>query len=105
MHVVLKGQPIYLVVVPPNPRRLAFERDVKPRPQEPPTAPENRHLYLDVNTSAEYIGVSTRWMRRCVERRLIPFHKVGRLVRFDRRDLDAFLAQGRVEKADPWAPK
>ncbi|MDQ3681383.1 MAG: excisionase family DNA-binding protein [Actinomycetota bacterium] len=43
------------------------------------------------------MGVTPRFVRRLVAERRIPFLKVGRHVRFDPADLDAFLAAGRVE--------
>jgi excisionase family DNA binding protein len=52
---------------------------------------------LNLDAAAEYIGASPRFVRKQVAERRIPYFKVGRLVRFERRDLDAFLDAGRVE--------
>ena len=38
-------------------------------------------------------------MRRLVDERRIPFHKIGKYVRFDPADIDRFAIQGRVEPA------
>ena len=57
-----------------------------------PTAP-----LIDMNQAAERLGVTTRFIRRLVDERRIPFHKIGRYVRFDPADLDHFAIQGRVE--------
>jgi excisionase family DNA binding protein len=54
------------------------------------------HL-LDVAHAAEYLSVKERFVRRLVDEKRIPFHKVGRLVRFDQSDLDTFIQAGRVE--------
>lgn len=51
---------------------------------------------LDVHGAADYLGVTPRWVRRAIAERRIPFHKLGRYVRLDPDDLDAFLARTRV---------
>ena len=55
---------------------------------------------LDVAAAAAYLGVTERWMRRAVAERRIPFHKLGRFVRFHVDDLDAYLASQRVPAVD-----
>jgi excisionase family DNA binding protein len=50
---------------------------------------------LDVNTAAEYLGVTQRFIRRLVAERRIPYHKLGRFVRIAQSDLDALLATNR----------
>ena len=52
---------------------------------------------VDIAQAAERLGVSVRFMRRLVDERRIPFHKIGTYVRFDPADLDRFVMQGRVE--------
>lgn len=47
--------------------------------------------------AADVLGVSERWVRRAVAERRIPFVKVGRLIRFRRSDLDAYIAANTVE--------
>lgn len=66
------------------------------------SASENRapRRMLDYDESANYLSVTPRWMRRAVALRVIPHHKIGRLVRFDRRDLDAYLDAQRVGGSD-----
>jgi excisionase family DNA binding protein len=54
---------------------------------------------LSIEEAAAYLGVTPRWMRRAVERRTLPHIKLGRLVRFDQADLEAYLAEQRVEPA------
>lgn len=55
---------------------------------------------LDIAHAAAYLGVSERWVRRAVAERRVRHYKVGKLLRFDPRDLDAFLAEG-VREAVP----
>lgn len=56
---------------------------------------------LSVPEAAERLGVSPRFVRRLVAERRIPYLKLGRHVRFDPADLDAFLAAGRIEPQRP----
>ena len=48
---------------------------------------------LNNDDSAEYLGVTPRTLEvwRCTKRYQIPFIKVGRLVRYRKSALDAFL--------------
>ncbi len=62
--------------------------------QTAPSAP-----LIDIVQAAERLGVSVRFMRRLVDERRIPFHKIGKYVRFDPADLDRFVMQGCVEPA------
>jgi len=48
-----------------------------------------------------------RWMRRAVEERVIPYHRVGRFVLFQPSDLREFFSRTRVSPRDdltvpPW---
>ena len=47
-----------------------------------------------IDEAAEHLGVSVRFVRRLVAERRIRHIKVGHYVRFDRGDLDAFIAAG-----------
>ncbi len=63
------------------------------------TAPAPTAPLISIAVAAERLGVSTRFMRRLVDERRIPFHKIGKYVRFDPADVDRFAMQGRVEPA------
>lgn len=52
---------------------------------------------LDVNQVAERLCVSTRFVRRLVDERRIPFCKLGKFVRFDPADIDAWVQARRVD--------
>jgi excisionase family DNA binding protein len=52
---------------------------------------------LTVEEAAERLGTSVRFLRRLIAERRIAFVRVGRHVRIDPADLDAFIAAGRVE--------
>ncbi|MEV0678072.1 helix-turn-helix domain-containing protein [Actinosynnema sp. NPDC050436] len=53
--------------------------------------------------AAEYMSTTVRFIRRLIAERRVPFHRLGRLIRFKRADLDAFIEAGRVEAFDPSA--
>ena len=52
---------------------------------------------LDPTALARKLDVTERHVRRLVAERRIPFLKVGRFVRFDPADIDAWLTQAKVE--------
>jgi excisionase family DNA binding protein len=56
---------------------------------------------VDVAGAAAYLGTSVRFVRRLVSERRIAFHHVGRLVRLDVADLQAYLDANRVEAIRP----
>ena len=57
---------------------------------------------LSVEQAAERLGTSERFVRRLIAERRIAYTKLGRHVRIDARDLDAFIAAGRVEPTSRW---
>ena len=52
---------------------------------------------LSVEQAAERLGTSARFVRRLVFQRRIAYVKLGRHVRITARDLDVFIAAGRVD--------
>ena len=56
---------------------------------------------LSVEEAAARLGTSPRFIRRLIAERRIAFTKLGRHVRIDTTDLDAFVAAGRVEPRRP----
>jgi excisionase family DNA binding protein len=52
---------------------------------------------LTVEEAADRLGTSTRFVRRLVAERRIAYVKVGRHVRLDPADVEAFIAASRVE--------
>ena len=55
---------------------------------------------LDIDTVAEQLSTSVRHLRRLVQERRVPVVRVGRLIRFDPVDLDAWLDEHR-SSAEP----
>jgi excisionase family DNA binding protein len=52
---------------------------------------------LNVDQAAERLGTSPRFIRRLIAERRIPYAKLGKHVRIDTADLEAFVAAARVE--------
>jgi len=53
-----------------------------------------------VPEAAKYLGTTERFVRRLVTQRRITHCRVGKFIKLDSRDLDAFIAAGRVEAVD-----
>ncbi len=58
---------------------------------------------LSVEEAAQKLGTSPRFVRRLIAERRIAFTRLGRHVRIDTVDIDAFVAAGRVEPQQPSA--
>jgi excisionase family DNA binding protein len=55
---------------------------------------------VDGGGTAERLGTSVRFVRRLVFERRIAYVKLGRHVRITARDLDAFIAAGRIDMGE-----
>jgi excisionase family DNA binding protein len=53
-------------------------------------------VLLDIDGLAARLGVTSRFVRRLVEERRVPYLKIGRLVRFDPSDVESWISAGRV---------
>lgn len=53
--------------------------------------------FLTIDEAAHRLGMSSRYVRRLIAERRIPFHKYGRSVRLAESDLADFAAAGRIE--------
>jgi excisionase family DNA binding protein len=51
---------------------------------------------LTPSQAGDYLQTGERFIRRLIAERRIPYVKLGRHVRLQRSDLDAFIASGRV---------
>lgn len=54
--------------------------------------------HMTQEQAAEYLGVKSETLNtwRCKRQHAIPYYKVGRLIRYRKADLDAWLEQRRV---------
>ncbi len=57
--------------------------------------------YLSIKEAAEYLGVKPSSLYSMVEGREITYHRVRRLIKFTKADLDAFMQERRVDRVDP----
>ncbi len=60
------------------------------------TSAKPRRPPLDVAGATDHLTSSDHFVRRLVRERRVPYVKLGRFVRFDPDDLDAFIEAGRV---------
>lgn len=65
-----------------------------------PTQPTPSRELLSVPQAAERLGTPERFVRRLIAERRVRFYRVGKYIRFDSRDLDAFVGAGLVEPRD-----
>jgi excisionase family DNA binding protein len=56
---------------------------------------------LDIDGLADRLGVGERFVRRLVEERRIPYLKIGRLVRFDAREVEEWISSRRIQPTGP----
>jgi excisionase family DNA binding protein len=56
---------------------------------------------VDVNRAGEYLGVAAWTVREMCWRGDLPFCRVGRLVRLDLRDLDAWIESAKTQVGAP----
>ena len=55
----------------------------------------------DVQELAEYLSVSTQWIYERVQLKEIPYIKVGKLLRFQKSDIDRWLEDLKVPPMSP----
>ena len=60
-------------------------------------SPEKEDELLNIPRAAKFLAISESGMRRLQQDRWVPFFKIGRNVRFSRKDLEAYVAKRRVE--------
>jgi excisionase family DNA binding protein len=54
--------------------------------------------YLTSKELSRYLKVSKPWPYVMANRGILPYHKMGKVIRFRRSDIEAFLERSRVEK-------
>jgi excisionase family DNA binding protein len=54
--------------------------------------------FLGIEELAIYLGVKVNTIRSWVwQRKNIPYHKIGRLIKFDRKDVENWAEKRRIE--------
>lgn len=52
--------------------------------------------YISIDEAAEYLGIKTVTLRKWVKKKLdLPSYRVGKLWKFKRSELDAWIASGK----------
>ena len=51
--------------------------------------------YISIDEAAEYLGVKIVTLRNWIKKDLVPAHKVGKLWRFKRSELDEWIKSGK----------
>jgi excisionase family DNA binding protein len=69
-------------------------------PTYPPSEAARAGRLLKHEEVAERLNVSLRFIRRLCHERRLPYTKVGKFVRFDADELDAWITAQRVEPAN-----
>lgn len=54
-------------------------------------------MILDVYELSERLSISVSWIYAMVSMKKIPYYKIGRVVRFDRDEIERWLKEKRVE--------
>jgi excisionase family DNA binding protein len=57
-------------------------------------------IYLNIDELSQYWGIKKSTLYAMVERREIPFYRVGRLILFKKDEIDSFMNKCRVECVD-----
>lgn len=63
----------------------------------PPRPRADMPILLAPDEVASLLGVSKTTLYRLVARRVLPFYRISGVLRFDHRDVEKFIARGRVE--------
>jgi len=58
---------------------------------------ENKQ-YLSVKELSQYMGISVHTIYLWIQLRKIPYHKIGKLVRFNLMEIEAWLKEKKVEE-------
>ena len=53
---------------------------------------------MDAKKASRYLAISERKLWGMTKSNIIPVVRLGRAVRYDKRDLDAFILQAKTEK-------
>ena len=55
---------------------------------------------LNIREVSEYLGLSTNTLYTWISQKKIPYVKMGRLSKFDKKDLDKWIESKKVESKD-----
>jgi len=55
-------------------------------------------MFLNAKEVAEFLKLSVMTIRRYTMRKLIPFHKINRSVRYDKAEIESWVRNGGISK-------
>jgi len=58
---------------------------------------QSHHVLIDVKETADYLGCTVSTLYSWVSQKKIPYVKIGRLVKFDQCDIDAWIEERKVK--------
>lgn len=70
----------------------------------PQTEHHEEKRLMSVKEAARYLAVPPSTLYRRIWERRVPFVRLGRSVRFDRRDLDVLIESNKVQASDDRLP-
>ena len=70
------------------------------RPKDGPTTPLFTERWLSVDELAVYLGIKRDTVYKWIDRRKMPAHKLGRLWKFRREEVDAWVKSGAASEAE-----
>ncbi len=56
---------------------------------------ETQDNYISIDEAAEYLGIKPVTLRNWIKKELVPAHKIGKLWKFKRSELDEWIKSGR----------
>lgn len=59
---------------------------------------DNQAPLMDIDELAAYLGVTESFVRRLIHERRIPFHKIGKFIRFRHADIETWIQAQRVDQ-------
>ncbi len=67
-----------------------------PKADNPPTTPPIIDAIADIQQAAAYLGVSVNTLYGWVHKRKVPYIKIGRLLKFDLKELSLWVVSHKV---------
>ena len=83
-------QPVDRTTTDPDPNQMQTRRRRPDAATQPEPARVEKPL-LNIEETAELLNTTPRFVRRLVHERRVPYLKVGRFIRFDPAEIDAWL--------------
>jgi excisionase family DNA binding protein len=87
---------------------MELAMDVNKAQKSPPETPKDSSVqgrspreFLTIDEVSEYLGIKKSSLYVKVERKEIPYYKIGHLLRFKKSDIDSWMEKLKSEPVDP----